>query len=73
MAVDRATGSGRMGCQLNPGAIIRKRPPRTEVLTHVNQVNGWEPAVYMSNMLQNFCLFHESNLSLLNFRIVLLM
>ena len=36
-------------------------------------VNGWEPAVYMSCMSQNFRLFHVSNLSVRNFRIFLLM
>ena len=38
-----------------------------------NYVNGWEPAVYMSYTSQNFRLFHGSNLSVLNFRIFLLM
>ena len=37
------------------------------------RVNGWEPAVYMSCMSQNFSLFHVSNLSVRNFRIFLLM
>ena len=36
-------------------------------------INAWEPAVYMSCMSQNFRLFHVSNLSVRNFRIVLLM
>ena len=44
-----------------------------EVLTHVTHVSGWEPAVCMSNMSQNFRLFHVSNLSVLNFYIFLLM
>ena len=34
---------------------------------------GWEPAVYMSYMSQNFRLFLVSNLSVQNFRIFLLM
>ena len=38
-----------------------------EVLTHVSHVNGWEPAVYMRYMCQNFHLFHVSNSSLLIF------
>ena len=42
-------------------------------MTHVTHVNGWEPAVYMSCMSQNFRLFLVSNLSVLNFRIFLLM
>ena len=46
---------------------------QTEILIHVTHVNGWEPAVYMSYMNQNFRLFHESNLSVRNFRIFLLM
>ena len=46
---------------------------QTEILTHATQVNGWEPAVYMSCMSQNFRLFHVSNLSVRNFRIFLLM
>ena len=46
---------------------------QTEILTHATHVNDWEPAVYMSSMSQNFCLFHVSNLSVRNFRIFLLM
>ena len=46
---------------------------QTEILTHATHVNGWEPAVYMSRMSQNFHLFHVSNLSVRNFRIFLLM
>ena len=46
---------------------------QTEILTHATHVNGWEPAVYMSCMSQNFRLFHVSNLSVRNFRIFLLM
>ena len=46
---------------------------QTEILTHATHVNGWEPAVYMSCMSQNFRLFHLSNLSVRNFRIFLLM
>ena len=45
---------------------------QTEILTHATHVNGWEPAVYMSCMSQNFRLFHVSNLSVRNFRIFLL-
>ena len=44
---------------------------QTEILTHATHVNGWEPAVYMSCMSQNFGLFHVSNLSVRNFRIFL--
>ena len=44
-----------------------------EILTRSTHVNGWEPAVYMSCMRQNFRLFHVSNLSVRNFRIFLLM
>ena len=43
-----------------------------EALTHVTHVNGWEPAVYIGNMSQNFRVFHEYNLSVLSFRICLL-
>ena len=40
-----------------------------EILTHVlTHVDGWEPAVYMTHMSQNFRLFLVSNLSVLNFR-----
>ena len=46
---------------------------QTEILTRATHVNGWEPAVYMSCMSQNFRLFHVSNLSVRNFRIFLLM
>ena len=46
---------------------------QTEILTHATHVYGWEPAVYMSCMSQNFRLFHVSNLSFRNFRIFLLM
>ena len=46
---------------------------QTEILTHATHVNGWEPAVYMSCMSQNFRLFHVSNLSVRSFRIFLLM
>ena len=35
--------------------------------------SGWEPAVYMSCMSQNFRLFHVPNLSVRNFRFFLLM
>ena len=42
---------------------------QTEILTHATHVNGWEPAVYMSYMSQNLCLFLVSNLSILNFSI----
>ena len=41
-------------------------PPRRPVL-------DGSPAVYMSYMSQNFCLFPVSSLSVLNFRIFLLM
>ena len=44
-----------------------------EILTNATHVNGWEPAVYMSCMSQNFRLFHVSNLSVRNFRFFLLM
>ena len=43
---------------------------QTETLTHTTHVNGWEPAVYMSCMSQNFRLFHVSNLSVRNFPIL---
>ena len=43
---------------------------QTEILTHATRVNGWEPAVYMSYMSQNFPLFRVSNLSVRNFRII---
>ena len=46
---------------------------QTEVLTDVTHVNGWETDVHMTNVNQNFCLLHVSNLSVLNFRICLLM
>ena len=46
---------------------------QTEILTRATHVNGWEPAVYMSGMSQNFRLLHVSNLSVRNFRISLLM
>ena len=46
---------------------------QTEILTHATHVNGWFPAVYLSCMSQNFRLFHVSNLSVRNFRILLLM
>ena len=46
---------------------------QTEILIHTTHVNGWEPAVYMSCMSQNFRLFHVSNISVRNFRIFLLM
>ena len=36
------------------------------------RLNSWELAVYMSYTSQNFRLFHVSNLSVLNFRIVCL-
>ena len=45
----------------------------TEGLTYVTHVNGWKPAVYMSYMSENFSLFHPSNISVLNFRNILLM
>ena len=47
--------------------------PQTEILTDATHVYGWEPAVYMSCMSQNFRLFHVSNSSVRNFRICLLM
>ena len=43
------------------------------MLIHETHVNGWEPAVYVSCMSQNFRLFHISNLFVRNFRISLLM
>ena len=43
------------------------------MLTHLAHVNGWEPAVYMTYMTQNFCVLHVSNLSARNFRFFLLM
>ena len=43
------------------------------MLAHATHVNGWEQAVYMSCMSQNFRLLHVSNLSVRNFRIFLLM
>ena len=46
---------------------------QTEIFTNASHVNGWESAGYMSCMSQNFCLFHVSNVSVRNFRIVLLM
>ena len=42
-------------------------------MTYATHVNGWEPAVYMSCMSQNFRLFHVSNLFVRNYRIFLLM
>ena len=39
-----------------------------EVLTHVTYVNGWEPAVFVTYMSQNFYLFRLSNLTVLNIR-----
>ena len=67
----------------DPGYISRKiRKFRTDKFDRWNKrkfwlmklmVNGWEPAVYMSFMSQNFRLFHLSNLSVRNFRIFLLM
>ena len=65
-----------------PGYTSRKiRKFRTDkvdarnkrTLTHSAWKNGWEPAVYMSCMSQNFRLFLVLNLSVLNFRIFLLM
>ena len=41
--------------------------------TRATHVNDWEPAVYVSCMSQNLCLFHVSNLSVRNLRIFLLM
>ena len=41
---------------------------KTEILTRATHVYGWEPAVYMSCMSQNFLLFHVSNLSVRYFR-----
>ena len=38
-------------------------------MTHATHVNGWEPAVYMSSVSQNFRLFLVSNLFVQNFRI----
>ena len=46
---------------------------KREFLTHGTHVNGWEPAVYLSFMSQNFRLPLVSNLSVLNLRIFLLM
>ena len=46
---------------------------QTEILTHATHVNGWEPAVYMRCMSQNFRFFHVSNSSVRNFRIFLFM
>ena len=46
---------------------------RTKILTPVTHGNGWFPAVYASYMNQNFRSFLVSNLSVLNFRIFLLM
>ena len=37
---------------------INSNVKQTEILTHATYVNGWEPAVYMSCMSQNFRLFH---------------
>ena len=37
----------------------------------MTDVNGWFPAVYMSCMSQNFCMFHVSNLHVLKFRFFL--
>ena len=45
---------------------------QTKVLTHVTHVNGGEPAVYMKYMSQNFGLFRVSNLSVPNFRNLLM-
>ena len=42
-------------------------------MTHVPHVNCWEPVVYISHMSGSFRLFLASNLSVLNFRIFLLM
>ena len=36
-------------------------------------VNGWKPVVYMSYISQKIHLFHVLNISVLNFRICLLM
>ena len=44
-----------------------------EQKNYATHVNGWEPAVFMGCMSQNFRLFHVSNLSARNFRIFLLM
>ena len=41
--------------------------------TEGTRVNGWFSAVYTISFSQNFRLFHVSNLSVLNFRIFLLM
>ena len=46
--------------------------PELLFVSHVAHVNGWEPAAYMSYMSQNFRLFHCSNLSVVYFRIFLL-
>ena len=43
------------------------------ILTRATHVNGWEPAVHMRGMSQNFRLFHVSNLAVRNFRIFMLM
>ena len=42
-------------------------------MSHITYANGWFPDVYMSYRSQNFCLFHVSNLSVLNFRFFLLL
>ena len=47
---------------------------RADVLSRVVHVNnGWDPAIYIIHISQNFCLFHAPNLSVLNFRVFQLM
>ena len=48
------------------------REKQTEILTRVTHVNGWFPAVYMSDTSQNVRLRIVWNLSVLNFRFFLL-
>ena len=47
------------------------RNKRRFFLMYVLHVNGWEPAIYINYMNQNFRLFLVSNLSVLNYRIFL--
>ena len=60
---DSCNSRKRLGYHPVPAAAA---PPRRPVL-------DGSPAVYMSYMSQNFCLLPVSNLSVLNFRIFLLM
>ena len=47
---------------------------KTKVLTRVTlNVNGWDPADYMSYTSQNFRLFRLSNLSVQNFCVYFLL